>query len=77
MTHSMNPHIVKCKTFCQEIVHVFYFDLLKSISRKAWLKVLAVQINEKTKIACFLCPDLKMFIIYLKLIIFFIIFLTG
>lgn len=35
--------------FCQKLVHVFHLDLLKLISRKAWLMMLAVEIKKYTK----------------------------
>lgn len=45
MTHSTD-HILFTLRFCQKLMRVFYLDLLKLLSRKAWLRMLAVKINK-------------------------------
>lgn len=59
--------------FCRKILHVFCLDLLKLISRKAWLMMLAVKINKYTKqrLPAFSVPSLKVFTLCFMLLNFY------
>lgn len=45
-THSID-HMLFNIRFCQNTVHALYLDLLRLISRKAWLTMLVVKINKE------------------------------